>query len=123
MELLEVLGLRRGKERPEVYHDARLGALFAIAVLFAIGGLTKRHPSPGWLTVGCVSTLVAIACIYFATNRKAVVGVLFAFIALRGLIGFVFFKSYWALAVTLVCVVAVVVLRQWDQNSRNFLRK
>jgi hypothetical protein len=123
MLLLEVLGLRRGAEKPEYYRDLRLGLILMVAILFSIAGLTRREPTPGWLAIGCISLLVVIACLYFATNRKAVLAGVFAFVALRGFIGFLFFQSYWALALALLCVVVVFILRQWDQNSRNFLRK
>jgi hypothetical protein len=104
MLLLEVLGPRRGTERPEYYRDLRLGLLLMVAILFSLAGLTRRQPSPGWLAIGCISLLVVIGCLYFANNRKAILAGVFAFVALRGLIGFLFFKSYWALAVTLVCI-------------------
>jgi len=93
-----------------------------VAVLFAIAGLARREPSSRWLAIGCVSLLISIACLYFVNNRKAVLAGVFAFVGLRGVIGFLFSRSYWALALALLCFIAVVFLRQWDQNSRNFLR-
>ena len=118
MLLLEVLGLRRGRERSEYYHDLRLGLLLVVAVLFSISGLARRQPSPGWLAVGSTSAVVAIACIYFATNRKAVSAGMFAFVALRGFVGFFFSQSYPALALALFSILVVFLLRRWDHRRR-----
>jgi uncharacterized membrane protein len=119
MLLLEVLGLRRGAEKPEYYKDVRLGLLLMLATLFGITGLSRRQPTPGWLTIGALSVFVAAACLFLASNKRGVLVGLFAFVALRGVIGFLFYHSYSALALALGCIVLVLILRLWERRSNS----
>jgi hypothetical protein len=121
MALLEVLGLRRGLEKPEYYHDVRVGLMLMIAVLFSISGLGRHQPSVFWLTIGSFGLVISIACVYYSKNRKAVLAGLFGFIALRGLIGFAFSQSYSALILAIVSLAVALLLWRWNQNSTNLV--
>lgn len=103
-KIAEVVGYKRVKFRE--YVDLALCMIAIVATVWAMDGLRRiKHEFD--FTVGAISAALAVVCILLTSDRLVAVGVVSAFLTVRGVIGYL--ETGEAVVLPVVVVSAIIL--------------